>query len=160
MDKKAISPVVATVLLIVIAVSLFGIVYLWSRAFVQEHVLKFGESARALCQQVQFDADVSVDNGALHIVLNNVGNVNIYKIQVKFVGQGITKTAVYDAGGEEGFALSAGNVAEIVVQPPQGTSFDNIVKIVITPILLGEGQKTGNYKEYLCEGYEREFFVS
>ena len=42
-DKRAISPVVATVLLIVLVLILAAIIFLWARGFVGEQVEKFGE---------------------------------------------------------------------------------------------------------------------
>ena len=154
-NKKAVSPIIATVLLIVIAVSLFGIIFAWSRSFMKEETLKFGDTAKSLCSQINLKVtNVHASNGEVSMHLDNVGNVNVYKIMVQFVGPGIKQAAEYGAVGDnDNSALSAGVSVDRTLTPPTGVVLSNVQKLVITPVLLGKGAKSGDYQEYECDGY-------
>ena len=155
-NRRAISPVIATVLLIVITVSLFGIIYAWSRSFIKEETLKFGGTAKSLCSQVNLkitNTQKGSNNISMH--LDNVGNINVYKIMIQFVGPGIKKAAEYSAGSGDA-ALSAGMSIDQTFNVATDINLGSVNKLIITPVLLGKGAKSGDYQEYECNGYETE----
>jgi flagellin-like protein len=78
--KRAVSPVIATVLLIGMTIVIGSILFLWLRGFTQEAVTKFDKNVDLVCNEVQLQASYSTD-GTLGI--SNVGNVPIYNIKVK-----------------------------------------------------------------------------
>jgi len=88
-EKRGISPVIATTLLIAMVVSLSLIVFLWFRGFTQESVTKFGgTNIDLVCKDLQFDASYS----SPILSLSNVGNVPIYSFKLKIERTGSTQT--------------------------------------------------------------------
>ncbi|PIO08614.1 hypothetical protein COU59_00905 [Candidatus Pacearchaeota archaeon CG10_big_fil_rev_8_21_14_0_10_34_12] len=82
--KKAVSPVIATVLLIGMVIVIGLIVFLWAKGFTQEAITKFDKNVDLVCNEVQFQASYS--SGTLGVT--NIGNVPIYNIKVKIVSDG------------------------------------------------------------------------
>ncbi|MBU0761307.1 MAG: hypothetical protein KJ858_06510, partial [Nanoarchaeota archaeon] len=58
--RRALSPVIATVLLIAIALVLAVIIFLWARSFIGEGLEKDGRAIDKACENVVFNADASV----------------------------------------------------------------------------------------------------
>lgn len=139
-EKRAVSPVIATILLVAIVIVLALIIFLWARGFVQERVQKFigGEmkDADEVCGEIKFDAELSDDKTAIDIV--NRGNVPIYAIDVKKIGGG--------ASGREEYRdlnLDVGGSNEI-----SDLDIDGIEEILIIPKILG--QKGDQNQIYTC----------
>lgn len=88
-NKRGLSPVIATVLLISIALVLALIIFLWARNFVSENVQKFDEPIERACESISFRAEA--DSSALSIV--NEGNVGIYGLEVSLKSKGGTASA-------------------------------------------------------------------
>ena len=100
-DKKGVSPIIATVLLIAIVIVLAAIIFLWARAFLSEKAVKGDRAVEVSCGEVEFESEV-VENAAncpdlqcvstsncvggitkeSAIDINNIGNVPIYGIKV------------------------------------------------------------------------------
>ena len=73
-QTKGVSPVVATVLLIVLVVAIALIVFLWFRELTQESITKFGGKNIALvCDDVVFEASYSIIEERIYV--SNYGNV-------------------------------------------------------------------------------------
>lgn len=90
-EKRGLSPVIATVLLIAMVLAISLIVFLWFRSFAQESITKFGgTNIDLVCKDVQFDASYSSGN----LDLSNIGNVPIYsfQLQIENSGSGSTQT--------------------------------------------------------------------
>jgi FlaG/FlaF family flagellin (archaellin) len=146
--RKAVSPVVATVGLIGISIALFIIVFIWSRSFVEEQILKFGKAIESYCQDVKFNVDnVQIDSGQLNFTIDNVGNVNIYQISITYYYDGNKATQVYNASSQG--ALAAGDVAMLSLDLPPGVS--SVSKVEVYPIIAGEGKESKQMKGYLCK---------
>ena len=80
MEKKGVSPVIATVLLIGIVIALALIVFIWMSTFLGETITKFdGQNIELVCNDVQIQASVS----GSQLSVSNIGNVPIYDIRVK-----------------------------------------------------------------------------
>jgi len=145
MEKRGISPVIATLLLVGMVVVSALIVFVWIRGFTEETVTKFGgENIELACEKVNFEASYS--NGELSVV--NIGNVPIYDLNIKVSSVGSYNT-------EKASDIS-GNWPEIGLN--QGQSFSGSIsmninsgdEITLTPILRGQ-TSGGGEKTYSCE---------
>ena len=79
--KKAVSPVVATVLLILIVVILAVIVFLWARGFIGESLTKRGENVDNVCDDISLEILYSSSDGTLQIT--NTGNTPVFSLEVQ-----------------------------------------------------------------------------
>ena len=139
LDKKAVSPVIATVLLIGIVLVIALIIFLWFRGFTQEAIIKMDQNVELVCKDVQFQ--VSLEGNTLYI--SNFGNVPIADFDVKASGGGSFSTERLDVGVPAGGAASA--------------TFSSLgyTEIILIPVLQGESES--GLQEYTCDeqyGYE------
>jgi len=137
-EKKALSPVITTILLIALVLVLAAIIFLWARGFVQEQVTKFNRPIDEKCQEVELSGSVSGSS----IILTNIGSVPVYKVGVRKSGGARTvikaKEVNIIAGGTETI-----NLAEL------GITIEDTTEINIIPILLGKSEKD-EIIEYTC----------
>ena len=132
-SKKAISPVIATVLLIVVAIGLFIAIFFWIKSMQQESILKFQSDIKQSCLNVNFDATYS--SGTVQV--QNNANIPIWKAEVwKKSGGSLTP-----AGTIPGPILSAESASV--------GGISGCTELKIVPILLGTSK--GVEKEYKCE---------
>jgi flagellin-like protein len=133
--KKGLSPVIATVLLIAVVISLSAIVFFWARGFIPSVVQKSGISASQACSEIVLTATYSSYDNLLTVTNN--GNIPISRFSVAAEGNGeITSTDFSDS-------VLVGNSFSVEYSPTQTSS------IKLTPSILGEG---GNQKKlYKCE---------
>lgn len=145
-DKKGISPVVATVLLIAMVVVLGLIIFMWFRGFTQEAVTKFDTNIEIVCNDVVFESSYS--EGTLSII--NTGNIPIHRMNIKSIGSGGSfSTREISVDSEEWKELGL-NQGEAYSQERTFTS--DINEIVLIPVLIGDskvGQKTYDCNEAL-----------
>lgn len=143
-NKRGISPIIATILLIVLVVVIGGIVFMWFKSMTQEAVTKFdGENIDLVCNNVQFDANY--DSGILYI--SNTGNVPIYGMNVKLEKGGNYETndiTTYDNNNWPKDGLNQGGIASIDGIP------GGYEKMTLIPVLLGL-DKDGNKKTQACK---------
>jgi flagellin-like protein len=133
MNKRGVSPVIATVLLISIVIVLSGIVYLWAQGFVTEGTQKFGEPIERACDSIDFAADVVPSNGDYVLEINNRANVPLYGFDVKILGEGTVK--VHETTPQ---TVDQGESAQITLP---GSEFSGVSDLIIVPIILGEKGK-------------------
>lgn len=134
-SKKGVSPVITTVLLVLIVLTLASLIIVWGVTFIPEAIAKFDSPIENACQNVDFTAQ-KVSDSTISIV--NVGNVYIYKIGVKEVGgprSQIKENAVELTSGETYSALNIGISSG---------------QVSVIPIILGLTE-SGEYQEYSCE---------
>lgn len=143
MKKKGISPIIATILLIVLVVIIGAIVFIWFRSMTQEAITKFdGKNIDLVCEDVHFDADYS----GTTLTISNTGNVPIYSMNVKLEGSGSYETneiTIYIDWPENGLNQGA-IISEEFILPSKSE------KITLIPILLGL-DKDSNEKTQSCE---------
>lgn len=139
--KKGVSPVVATVLLVVMVIIIGLIIFLWFRSLTEEAVTKFGGRNIALvCDDVQLLASYS--GGTFSV--SNIGNVPVYSLKLRTT---------------DGRSHTTEDIDEVVEGWPsvglkQGKIFTEVVtlggeEIFIIPVLVGtsaDGEKT-----HICE---------
>jgi flagellin-like protein len=135
-NKKALSPIITTVLLIVMALILAMIIFMWAVGFFREQVSKADQPIENICPEVNLQASIVGDK---LLSLNNQGDYAIYKITIKVSGAG----------------TSDKEDVQIDLQPAGSKLVDSTLQlsgsnVQIIPILLGTSKKTGAVKEYSC----------
>lgn len=145
---KAISPLIATVLLIGIVLAASVMIYVWSKGFIAEELEKFGESIDSICNKVAFDAHISAKGEKIYeLVISNRGNVGINEINMKVIKGG---KSVAKALQPEGGIIKKGGTA-IMSFDLDEFGFEFFDSIDVTPVLLGKGKKSGKVKLHPCE---------
>mgnify|MGYP001575867633 FL=1 len=134
-EKRGLSPIIATVLLISITVVLAGIIFFWAYSFVGESVSKDGQAIDTVCKDVAFQADAS--DGFL--LVTNTGNVPLWDVQVR--KKNALGGDVINIDDSSETIIKSGESAEI---PLNGLSGD----IVVSPVLMGETDT--ERKAYVC----------
>jgi len=143
-NKKAISPLIATVLLVVIALAMFIVVYSWLRGMISEQTEKFGAPIETQCEKVIFTARAETNN----VIITNQGNIPIVgiSVKIKFEGKTLTKSVKKPVDG----VVSAGETETIAVGDDEFL-FSKAEKKTITPIIQGKSTKTGAFKRFICQ---------
>ena len=137
--KRGISPVVATVLMVLLVVFLAGMVFLWARGFVSEQIEKFGVSVEQQCANIEFSATKDVNS--LEIV--NRGNIDIFHFDIKLVKGGNSEFQRFN------FNVDSGDgVKEYVTLKMEDNSDPD--EIVIYPALLGSVVGKNSNKVFTC----------
>jgi len=146
--KKAVSPIVATVLLISIVIALGLIVFFWMKGITKEAITKFGnENIELACEKVNFDAGYSYSG----LDVSNTGTVSIYKFNIKiYSNQGYTTESIQGP-------LNSGEV--LTNQDASLTnSIDSAEKIILIPVLLGNSNS--GKVAYVCDDrYGKEVVI-
>ena len=139
MDKRGLSPIIATMLLIAIVVVMGLIIFLWLKGINEEAITKFDNSnIKLVCEEVNFEADYSNNN--LYIL--NTGNVPIYKMDIKKIGEGIHTTETITNGWP-------------ITGLRQGETYSgyinttDAIKLIAIPVLIGKSEKGDS--SYTCE---------
>lgn len=153
-NKKGVTPVVATVLLVAMTIVIGLVVFLWFKNFSGEVVTKFdGKNVQIVCNDVEFDAEYVDD----YLRISNTGNVPIFEFKVKIEGNGFKLTKKIDeldnnwpsTGLNQGGSYSSSDLST----DPDIASAE---KIILIPALLGTS-KSGE-RIHTCDegqnGYE------
>ena len=142
MRKKAISPVIATVLLIAMVVVSGLTVFLWFRGVTEEAIVKFDKNIELVCGDVMFDA--SYNSGIISV--SNDGNVPIFdmKIEISSAGSHVTKD-LSTISDWPAYGLGKGGAFSGDI----GYDVGNADEIRVIPVLVGESE-SGN-KLYICD---------
>ncbi len=146
LNKKGVSPVIATVLLILIVIVLATIILLWARSFRTEQVIKFGEPVETSCSRVQFQVQETQNADSLDLSLVNTGDIPIYKFAIKKISSGKSEF-IYEHVNvleSKGSLLQgqSGKIESISIE-------SNIKEIQVFPMLLGKNEK-GKKREFIC----------
>lgn len=147
-NKKGLSPVIATVLLVMLAVILALIIFMWARSFISEKITKDGEVIENSCGLVQFSA--VIEGGQIKV--SNDANVALYGVNVKRISEsgiedlGNLFTDV-EIGGKAEESILPGMTSAVQFSPGDETGE---VTYRITPVLLGINDK-GERKAYTCD---------
>ncbi len=147
-QKKGISPVVSTVLLITMTIILAAIILLWARGFIKESLTKEigGDIKRveSRCSEISADSILNDDVGKT-FGFTNTGNVPIYAVDLKLAEKDSGSSKVEREGGvNPGFSIVF------------DYNYDEYEEVKVIPILLGK-TKSGSVQEFTCP--ERNGFV-
>ncbi len=139
MKKKAVSPIIATVLLIALVLVLASIIYLWSRGFVKESILKdIGGQTKTIdkyCSDIKLETFVDNDGS---FGFSNVGNVPLYSYNLKLSASGSSKI------NERKTVVNPGSSVRV-----DDENYNNYEEIKVIPILLGK-KKSGGTEQFQC----------
>jgi len=152
-QKKGVSPVIATVLLITISIIIGLIIFLWFRGLTREAVTKFEKNIELVCEDVDVLPEYSSTLGKLYFL--NTGNVPVYNFYIKVSEEGGHKTLNMkeidsnwpSTGLRQGGSFSSKDLS---------AEFSGATKMLIIPVLVGTSQ-TGEEKTHVCDemyGYE------
>jgi hypothetical protein len=147
---KGLSPVIATVLLIVLVVAIALIVFLWVRGMTQEAITKFGGNGKALniqlvCDQVSFEASYTSGTG---LYITNPASVPIFGMNVKEIGDGSHSTI--DLRKNANWPTVGLNQGGVFSDPVFSDKLDaGTTEIMLVPVLIGESE--GGRKTYVCD---------
>ena len=134
MSKKAISPIIATAILVAIVITLAVVIWIFLSSFVSELVIKQGKPASTVCMDsVRISVDTS--NG---IVIANDGSVPIAGFIIKYDGEGRYYECALNSGES-----SASNKCNVNI------GYCNKVKVI--PVILGIGETSRENKLFNCE---------
>ncbi len=145
MNRRGVSPVIATVLLVLIAVIIAGLILVWAKNFVGEKVQKAGEPLEFSCSRIDFEAEAFASENKIYIV--NRGDVPIYGIEIRKKGLGSEiKVGLFDQktiGNGETSSIDVSLIADIALGE----------ELILVPIVLGEVE--GSTKAYTCDISEK-----
>ena len=142
--KKGLSPVIATVLLIMLVMFLAALVFLWARGFISEQIEKFGRPVEDQCNLISFDVAVvsgTMGQHALEVV--NHGNLDIYRLEIKKTLEGNSEVTKFK------FNIPAG-------EPKKGDAFlmmedgKTPESITVYPALIGNVRGKDSNKVFTC----------
>ena len=143
-NRKGVSPIIATILLIALVVLIGAIVFTWFKGLTQEAITKFdGQNIKLVCEDVNFEASYSGGD----LTIQNLGNIPIYDMDLKMEYPGGHEIqSISDTGftwPETG--LNQGGLVSESLSVISGTN-----QITLIPILLGV-DKEGNRKSEACD---------
>jgi flagellin-like protein len=137
-NKKGLSPVVATVILVAMVVIIAIIIFLWVRGFVKEAAVKNGQNVEIVCGDVAFSASYSGNE----LAISNDGSIPLSGMKVK----GLSSGGNYDTTSLEGFtALGPGKVGSYPA------SLSGFSKVYLIPVIRGTKQKSGEPVDFICD---------
>ena len=139
LGKKGLSPVIASVMMILLVLVLASIIFLWARGFIGEHIEKFGKPIEDYCGNVKFE----MHRSGLNLEVVNKGNVDIRSLNIKMIKDGDSEVNNFnfqiDAGDSESgyisFEMSDGSIPD---------------EIIAYPALIGEVQGGGSNSVFTC----------
>jgi len=136
-NKKAVSPVITTVLLILLALVLASIIFMWAKGFIGEQVSKFDKPIEDSCMDIKI-TPVLLEN---RVSISNSGNIAIYKLGIR-VTDSVGNANIVE---ERDVRLVPSGSIEIDVS----SLFSEGDKIDLIPILIGKSSR-GSSVEFSC----------
>ncbi|MBR9704734.1 hypothetical protein GOV12_04935 [Candidatus Pacearchaeota archaeon] len=138
--KRAISPVIATILLIMLVVIIATIIVLWFRVFMKESLVKNidGDIRRVedWCRLVQLKPILNDVDGSYGVI--NEGNIPIHGFQIKIASSGSSDMIPVEQPLDSGFSLMFDGMT---------TVSQDSVRVI--PILLAQ-RKSGAIEPFNC----------
>jgi len=144
-NKKGLSPIVATSILILIVIILAIIILLWARGFVGEAVIKeiAGSEKRAedFCREIKMKGIVNDDDT---FGFENIGNVPIFAYKVQTENDG--NVDVHRVDNNQGGSVNPG--FSVIARYSSVSPYSAYESVKIIPILLGKTD--GSTQEFEC----------
>ena len=145
MKKRGLSPVIASVFMILLVLILASLIFLWARGFISEQIEKFGQPIDSLCNRVDFEVQKvqgEVGEDALEVV--NRGDIDIFHLDIKMFKDGNSEVSRFK------FKINAGQTIKKDIYLKMKD--DNVPdKIEIYPALLGSVKGKHSNKVFTCK---------
>jgi flagellin-like protein len=139
-NKRGISPVIASVLMILMVVVLSGMVFLWARGFITEQVEKFGKPIEEQCAAINFVA-TKVGND---LEILNRGSIDIRHFDIKLVKGGNSEFYKFR------FEVDVGGAAVVEPFTQKMKNGDSPEDIILYPALIGNVVGETSNKVFTC----------
>ncbi len=138
-NKRGVSPVIASMLMIVLVMVLAAIVFLWARGFIGEQIDKFGAPVEDSC--VNVNLDIAMYDNELEIL--NRGNVDVRNLNIKRIGGGNSEVTLFS------LPIDAGATARgfLSLEMEDGSSPNEIIAY---PVLVGNVRGEDNNNIFTC----------
>lgn len=139
--KKGLSPIIASVLLILLVLVLASIVFIWARGFVGEQIEKFGAPIEESCDGISFEVAKIGNN----LEVLNKGGVDIRHLDVRMTKGGTSITKRFDFSIDSGDFESGGFsffMTEDDTEVPD--------EIIVYPALIGKVVGENSNNVYTC----------
>ena len=152
-QRKGVSPVIATVLLVTMVVVLALIIFMWFRNINKEAITKFeGTNVEVVCGDVKFESSYS--SGDLY-VLNN-GNVPLYSMKVRVFSGGSYETTDLQDIADSNWPAKGLNPGLAFSSTTLGSLISGADKVLMIPVLIGLSE-SGEQKLHTCaDNYAQE----
>jgi len=139
-NRRGLSPVIASVLMILLVLVLAGIIFFWARGFIGEQIEKFGKPVEQACSSISFKVE-RVGDDKLEIL--NDGNVDIFSFNIKMIKGGDSETSRF------AFPVEAGKAVEnSVTLTMEDDSYPD--EVIIYPALVGNVRGKSLNKPFTC----------
>ncbi len=139
LNKKGVSPVIATVLLIAMVIVIGLLIFLWFRGMMVERLTKFDSAVELVCDDVRFEGSYSVNR----VSIVNTGNVPIYDINLE-VTVGRSRSVIETIFGKDEH-IRPGD-SKTTSTDVEGTP----TQITAIPVILGLTED-GEARPYPCD---------
>ena len=140
-SKRGLSPVIAVMLLIVVAILMAVIFFSWAKSFTKEKEQKLGQAADTICEKTSFVAEIRQSTG--EVVVTNTGNIHLHGAKVKEKSLGFEKDIETEYFPfKRGLAPGATDTILFESQFEIGRDY------IVIPVLLTE--TTAYRKPYIC----------
>jgi FlaG/FlaF family flagellin (archaellin) len=136
--KHGLSPVIASMLMILLVLVLASMIFLWSRGFIAEQIEKFGGPIEDVCGKVSFE--VYRDGSKIEVV--NRGNVDIRHLDIKMFKDGDSEISKFDLAIDAGKSVEEHMTLTIDGQTPD--------KIIAYPALIGNVKEASSNSVFTC----------
>ncbi len=125
--KKGLSPIIITILLVLLTIIVASIIYVWLTSFLKEGLTKSDQPIERSCDNINLE--VSSSNGILYVTNN--GNVAIYMLKLSTINSGTSELKDLDSlgiGQSKSFDISGVDIASAkIVSVLLGNSKNNEV---------------------------------
>ncbi len=133
MNKRGVTPVIATVLLISIVIVLAAIIFIWARSFVAEKAEKFERAVELSCDSVNMEVGVFDTDNGYQLDITNRGEIPVYGVSIRRDTPGnleVLEDFIFEG------TVSSGQSQHIPI--PNNLDVTPDETLVIVPIILGE----------------------
>jgi flagellin-like protein len=144
-SKRGLSPVIASVLLILLVIVLASFIFLWARGFISEQIEKFGQPVEKLCDSISFEAEI-VDSGAAgadSLKVINTGNTAIFQLDLRMTKEGNSVVSTFKFKIDPG----ASTRGDVYLKMKDGTRPD---ELEVFPAIIGSVKGKNTQKVFTC----------
>ena len=140
-NERGLSPVLASVLMVLLILVLASIIFLWARGFISEQIEKFGTPIEDSCSLVSFE--VNRLGNELEVI--NRGNIDIRHLDIKLLdSEGNSEMRRFD------FSVGAGGESVVEYVTLTMTGEIEPEKIIVYPALVGNVKGKDLNKVFTC----------